>query len=236
MHVKFYPTTKLAELTVPPPKPAKEYLPQWYRDIPAFYGKKPQIEDNGDSNRTVKMCMPFADSFSAGYIQESWQDINIEYTENDEKTFDLRYVFPTEPKIISHREKPSIEIDKSFLNVEFTFHPAWMPKLPPGWSMLYTTPFNRNELPIKFLDGIIDNDGFSYSEKESNMPFLVKSSFSGIIPKGTPLLQMIPIKRESWTSSFEPYDEDEQIRITHQLRQHFWGGYKKLFWNKKEYR
>jgi hypothetical protein len=33
-----------------------------------------------------------------------------------------------------------------------------------------------------------------------NIPFFIKEGFSGVIPKGTPIAQVIPFKRESWTS------------------------------------
>ena len=78
MIIEFNPVSKLAELTVPPPKPAKEYLPDWYKNIKPFHTNPPEFNDLGRANRTVKMCMPFADSMTSGYIQESWQDINIE--------------------------------------------------------------------------------------------------------------------------------------------------------------
>jgi hypothetical protein len=35
MNIEFIPVSKEAELVVPPPKPAKLYVPQWYKDIPA---------------------------------------------------------------------------------------------------------------------------------------------------------------------------------------------------------
>ncbi len=35
MNIEFIPVSKEAELVVPPPKPAKLYVPKWYKDIPA---------------------------------------------------------------------------------------------------------------------------------------------------------------------------------------------------------
>jgi hypothetical protein len=226
----------MAELAVPPPKPAREYLPQWYQGLKAFDTKKPEFDKDGGVNVGLKMCMPFYDSMVSGYIQESWQDIYIDYKDLGNNNFELKYYYPTQPEIMSYREKVNVPLGNDFHNAEFVFHPAWSPELPKGWSMLYITPFNRMDLPFSFLSGIIDADNFSQSETKSNIPFYIKKSFSGMIPKGTPLVQMIPIQRKSWNSSFEKFDEDKQTKISQQIRQYFWGGYKKIFWQKKEYR
>lgn len=234
--IKFNPVSKLVEDTVPPPRPAREYFPDWYKKAPAFEGNTPEIDSAGVVNKSLKLCVPFMDSLSAGYIQETWQDILIESVEVMPNSFQLRYSFPTEPAIINLRDKVHVSLGDEFYPTEFTFHSPWMPELPKGWSMLYVTPFNRLDLPFHVLSGIIDSDGFTQAEPNSNMPFYVKKSFSGILPKGTPFVQMIPIKRESWESSPQPYSEDNWRKVIRLSQQYFWGGYKKVFWHKKTYK
>jgi hypothetical protein len=107
--------------------------------------------------------------------------------------------------------------------------------LPKGYSALYVSPLNRHDLPFYTLSGIVDSDSHIQSEKDSNIPFLLKNNFSGIIKKGTPLYQIIPIKRDSWDSKFNEFNKEENIVETQKLRQHFWGAYKKIHWKKKEY-
>jgi hypothetical protein len=236
LQIKFNPTSELAGLVVPPPKPARLYIPDWYKKIPAFDTKTPKIDETGTANRTLKTCMPFADGMTAGYIQETWMDISIQYEVLENGEGRLQYNYPSQPAIMKMRETfPNIKLGDEFYPFEFTFHPAWVPELPKGWSMLYTHPVNQLNLPFQMLTGIVDNDGFTHSEQGSNMPFYIKKSFTGIIPKGTPIVQMIPIKREAWESSINPYSEHDQIKKTFVARQYFWGGYKKLYWNKKEY-
>jgi hypothetical protein len=234
--VTFNPVSKLHELTVPPPKPSREYLPDWYKNMGGFLTKKPTFDNKGATNRTMKLCMPFADAITAGYIQETWQDIHISVEEYEDNESNLQYFYPTEPKIISTRSVSGYPIPEEFYPIEFVFHPAWSPQLPKGWSMLYTQPFNRPELVTHFLGGVVDSDSFTHSEQNANIPFFVKKSFNGIIPKGTPLVQMIPIRREEWESSTAEFNEDEQTKQTALLRQFFWGGYKKLHWQKKSYK
>ena len=236
MELIFNPVSELAALTVPPPKAARNYLPQWYKDIPAFHTGKPEISVEGTSNRTAKMCVPFADSLTAGYIQETWQDISIEVVKTESGDWTVKYAYPTKPDIIGARNAVAgFSYGEEFHPVEFTFHPAWTPQLPDGWSMLYTHPLNRHDLPFQMLSGIVENDRFTHSDEKSNLPFYVKKSFSGVIPKGTPMVQMIPIKREEWTIKVEEYQKEYQMQQNHLMRQQFWGGYRKTFWEKKTY-
>jgi hypothetical protein len=237
MHVvKFNPVSELTEDTVPMPKPARNYIPEWYKRAPAFETKKPQIDKMGMSNPALKMCMPFIDAMSSGYIQESWQDIVIQVESRESEKVSLGYSSPTLPEIIGHREKVSVPMGEDFYPIEFIFHPVWIPQLPKGWSMLYTSPINRPDLPFQVLSGIVDSDSFYQSEEGSRIPFYVKNNFEGIIPKGTPMIQMIPIKRSSWESFKNKYSQREQNKMIVLARQHFWGGYKKTFWHKKTYR
>lgn len=237
MHVvKFNPVSELAEFTVPAPKPSRLYFPDWYKNMPAFETATPEIKSNNEANKTLKMCLPFADSLGSGYIQESWQDIYVKAHKTKDGGVSVEYNFPTTPAIMGHREKQNIEIEKHFYPIEFTLHPQWMPELPRGWSMLYTSPLNRNDLPFYFLSGIIDNDGLTQIAENSNFPFYIKNGFEGIIPKGTPLYQMIPIKRESWESQNNQYSEKKQNFVMKNIAQKFWSGYRNSYWNKKSYR
>jgi len=240
--LKFNPTSEAASFLVPPPLPAKHYSPEWYSSLSAFHEGKWSIEREnpedpyGHANRTVKMCTPFADALQAGYIQEAWQDIYIEFDE--ENINNPNYVLPMpEPPMISYRDHASLPVGDEFYPVEFVFHPPWSPQTPKGWSTLYTAPSNRPDLPIWFPSAIVDTDRFTHSCERSNIPFYVKKGFgNGIIPKGTPLYQMIPIKRESWKSSGEKFDSVKQKQVCLEPRKTFWSGYKKIFWERKNYK
>ena len=230
--VKWNPTSNLAHQILLASKPSRKYQPEWYKKLSAFIERKPTYRADGTVDKTLKHCVPFADSVNAGYIMETWQDIHFEF--GDDGSFG--YSFPTEPPIIANRDRPAMEMGDDFHSVEFVFHPQWTPELPAGWSMLYVQPLNRPELPFFFPSGIIDSDKFTSANAESSLPFYVKKSFSGILPAGTPMVQMIPIKRESWISSTELYDEKKQRGIAYGIKKHFWGGYKELFWSKKTYK
>jgi hypothetical protein len=243
MHaIKFNPTSSSAKNLIPKPRPAKELSPTWYSSLPAFHenkwqvGRRNQDDPYGSANMTLKMCTPFADSLHAGYMQEAWQDIYIEFKEKDINN--PNYVVPMpEPQMISHRDYASLPVGEEFYPVEFVFHPPWTPETPKGWSTLYTAPMNRPDLPLWFPSAIVDTDRFTHSCEKANIPFYMKKNFNfQIIPKGTPLYQMIPIKRESWQSLEQEFDEVKQKKICLEPSKTFWKGYKNLFWEKKEYR
>jgi hypothetical protein len=232
--IKFNPIIDLVELSVPCPKPAENYFPDWFKNAMPFFTKKPEFDVNtGRPNTTFKMCMPFTDSFSMGYIQETWTDIWIE--KKDDGTY---FYFPAGPKIMSERSSTASSLmpaAEGFLSNHYTWHPPWMPELPAGYSCILTHPFNHYDLPFQTFTGVIDSDGFYSSEQQSNIPFLLKDNFTGLIKKGTPMYQIIPFKRENWESAENKYDLKKQLSVTQRVRQHLWGGYKKLFWNKKNF-
>jgi hypothetical protein len=233
MHVvKFNPVSELAEHFVPPPQPSSNYLPSWYKNMNAFHTQKPEFSSSGYSNATAKMCMPFKDALSSGYIQESWQDIYIEIKDGT-----VFYSYPTQPEIISVRSPQSVPIDTDlFYGEEFSLSPQWAPKLPRGWSMLFLSPLNHHDLPFFFASGIVDSDKLQHFSQMANLPFYIKKGFQGLVPRGTPLYQMIPIKRSAWMSSAQKYDKLKQLKTQYRMRTLAWGGYKKEYWQKKEYK
>lgn len=224
--IEFIPSSEECQFKVKTPSPAKNYIPDWYKDIKAV------TESNitADLEQNIKMCMPFLDSMTTGYIQETWCDILI-----DIKNGELVYRYSDSPEIISIRDKVSIPIDNTYYPYEFIWKGAWMPKLPKGYSALITHPFNNVNLPFTTLSGIIDSDIFHHT-RFGNFPFYIKNNFTGIIPAGTPMYQIIPIKRDKWISKSKNYDHPSAESKEHLMRHKFLGVYKNIFWQKKLYK
>jgi hypothetical protein len=169
-----------------------------------------------------------------GYIQETWQDIWID-TKDGQTTF----YHPTHPAIMSSRDMKASENFppmEGYLPNHFIWLPCWWPELPAGYSCIFTHPFNHDELPFHTFTAVVDCDSFKMCYHGSAMPFVLKENFSGMIKKGTPMYQMIPFKRESWESEINPYDGDKLITLVNKVKQHFWDGYKKLHWTKKDFK
>ena len=91
------------------------------------------------------------------------------------------------------------EIPEGYDRFVYKYIHGWTIKTPPGWSCLIAHPFGYSNIPIKTIPGIVDTDVL---ETEINTPFFIKKDFEGIIEKGTPMFQIIPIKRDNWESEF----------------------------------
>jgi hypothetical protein len=230
LKIEFIPANKNVEIYVDRPLSAKKFIPDWYKNTLVFNEKNVFFDEKNNeiTNLGLKKCMPFIDSLTCGYIQSTWCDIYINCS--DDK---IEIRSSTGPKIIIAREKNNLEIPVFFHNIEFAWKNQWLPKLPDKYSILLTHPLNRYDLPFQTLSGIIDSDKF-YHTPNGNFPFFLKKEFSGFIPAGTPMYQLIPFKRENWESSIISYSEKIEKEYGKSFKK-FFGFYKNNFWNKKQY-
>jgi hypothetical protein len=101
---------------------------------------------------------------------------------------------------------------------------------PKGYSLLCTNPLNRFDLPFTCISGIVDSDRYPLSIK---FPFFIKKDWEGIIEAGTPVIQLIPIKRDNWESEKKDYNKDQELIENQNYFSKINLSYKKQFWNKK---
>jgi hypothetical protein len=226
--IEFIPSSEQCEIYVKRPMPGKNYIPNWYKEIKPVTEKSLSFNHLG-AELNIKMCMPFLDSMMTGYIQETWCDIYIEYRDNE-----IHYRYSEDPEIISIRDKVSIPIGSGYYPFEFVWKEPWSIKLPKGYSAIVTHPFNAVDLPFVTLTGVVDSDNY-YHTRLGNHPFYIKEGFEGVIPAGTPMYQIIPFKREKWDSTHHKYNYRESEKRHYMIGRKFFGSYKALFWQKKEY-
>ena len=233
--VKFLPKDKESSILVPVPKPAKSYIAQWFKDMPVFNEK---VTETG-IQPTAKKCMPFIDGLTSGYIQELPCDLEIIYKGKDDNNNDIVFynwaghIRPISTRLEEFNSKRVFPDFDGYYNVEFHWNTFWEPKTPKGYSTLYYHPANRPDLPFFTLNGIIDTDKWHLT---GPLPVLIKKGFEGVIPAGTPIYQMIFIKRDEWESVSIDYDEKYQQSLSYSVRKKIINGYKDLYWNKKSYK
>jgi hypothetical protein len=92
------------------------------------------------------------------------------------------------------------------------------------------------DLPFQTLSGIVDYDDFIAERFPNNLPFYIYKGFSGVIPAGTPMYQMIPIKRDAWRSLVSEFDEQHALKSVQFFAKKFYGVYRDFYWNKKDYK
>jgi hypothetical protein len=215
------------------PKPAKNYIPDWYRNLSANW------KNNNFSFAGPTRCMPFFDSFSSGYVHELVCDIEIKYDGINKDTKEdivlYRWAEKFRPLMTRQEENgapKSLPNFDGYYNAEFQWYTNWDPKTPKGYSTMYHHPSNRFDLPFHTFTGITDTDRWSGA---GPVPFLIKKGFEGVIPAGTPIIQFTFIKREKWKSTAEEYDIIKHKKDSFGLKKYLIGGYKKHYWEKKEF-
>jgi hypothetical protein len=217
--------------SLPIPKPASEYLPQWYKDAKPYLNSKKSPRVNDGFNSTIKNCMPIFDMMTAGYILETPSDIYIRQTpEGPFFTWGLSDTiqFQKPDQFQNHPYAKNI-------NYAARINIPWSIKTPSGWSIMVMEPQHQEPGPFECLSGIIDTDKYS-------IPFnmflkLRDSKFEGLVPAGTPLLQIIPFKRENWKAEIGKEKEHKKfISDCAKINRVFFDRYKKFWWNKKEYK
>lgn len=176
----------------PAPVPAIKKAPEFYKSI------KPQSNSRPDTG-TVKRCVPFLDALSAGFIIPMWADFYV-VAHKGELQFNFPRNLPMTSSVQPHEyvqfyDHPMAE--HSYGKLCMKFMNPWVVETEPGYSCFFTSPLNHLETRFKLLDGSVDTDTY-YSNV--NFPFLwTGGDGEFFIPKGTPLVQVIPYRRETFT-------------------------------------
>lgn len=220
------------------PEPAKKNFPSWYKKLPKFtFGqKKLQLSKNDNlSNLTAKSCVPFQDAMSAGYIWKLPADLEIS---NDQGLYNVRWQDVLTIETHTDEQVINFPIIEKTGNIQiFKLLSNFRTVTPNGWSLLYTQPFNRHDLVLRCFSGVVDTDKFPL---EVNFPFQIncdlKENESLIVKKGTPIIQLIPIKRARWFH-VKTYQKDlkEYAFILKSHLSDFYGSYRNKNWVKKQY-
>jgi hypothetical protein len=233
MKIQFIPHRNPATQHFLEPVPSVSNLPDWYKQKkPTPNAEKPNYFPNGSSNISIKWCNPFGDALQAGYQILLSQDLFV--TTNDgEKNFVWH---SGGDGFISMHGKEQISkelIPDGFNSQPFKFENYFEINTPKGHSSLFVHPINRPELPFHTLAGIVETDEYNLPV---NLPFLIRDDFEGIIPAGTPLVQIIPFRRESWEAKIGSFNAERTAKNNSQLKSRLSRAYKTMFWQKKEWR
>jgi hypothetical protein len=214
--------------------PSKSLIPDWYKNTKNDFlsdGKNNPLNFLDNKKKNFKLCMPFFDSFTTGYLVLCPGDLIV--SRDEEGNPSINWPDP-ENRFADLRENPSATIPVphgcSPENFTWTF-PAAI-KFPKEYSAIFTHPFNRFDLPFVTTSGIVDGN-FAFGH--GNYPFFIKDNFQGVIKQGTPIAQIIPFKRESWSLK-EDKELTQEAEINHKKSNSvIFGWYKNYHWKKKEY-
>lgn len=205
MRVTFRCPPELESL-LPRPQRARQALPDWLRAMPS----EAEAPDLGFAVRTVKQCPPFVDAMASGFVMPLACDLRVEAG---------RFVWdwPVPPPGVTgpytrapischfaEQASGSPLHDPDALIVKF--NSFWTIALPAGWSLLCLHPINRADLPFTTLTGLVDCD--SFSDSFVHFPAVWRDpDFTGVLRKGTPVAQCLPLPRESLDLDCAALDE-----------------------------
>lgn len=177
---------------LPPPVPASGVLPDWLRAMP---GKVAAASLGGAEVRTLKHCAPFLDALGLGVVIPLVTDLTVR---DGEVSWD--WDPPPLPDAAITRAPVGIHVPEQAegaplgegeIFVKFVNY--WTLSVPEGWSLLFTHPLNRPDLPFLTLDGVVDCDAFA--DGYVHFPARLRPGFEGVIPRGTPVAQVIPVQK-----------------------------------------
>ena len=230
------------------PIPAKLNVPEWYKKLEYSVVK-----------RTIKGCMPFLDTLTSGYLLKMPQDFHVRHNvdiKNKEEE-----IFKDSFQTFGLHDMSQILLAKSLnLNSGIDVHPLkqlegslfieknknlpfykilnpWKIKTPKGYSCLFVSPLNNSDDRFSIIPGIVDTDTFP---NEINFPIVINGdkypTLETTIAKGTPFVQVIPFKRDSWKMILKSRAQKEI-----QNSKLFYGlvllnNYKNKYWNKKSWK
>ncbi len=108
----------------------------------------------------------------------------------------------------------------------------WIIKTRKGYSVQFKNPSNDWSNDICIIEGVVDTDTF-YSPV--NFPYVWTGDQEGeyIIPRGTPMVHVIPFKREKHDYSVGVQNYNERAKVNNIINTKFFDNYKTSFWHKR---
>lgn len=221
------------------PIPIKLNIPEWYKKL-----------NHEHTKQTVKGCMPFLDTLTTGYLLKVPQDIKLgmaaldlegnpivsyKYSFKNNK-FDINMNVDGHPEFHGPDQlKGSEFVSKNNGRAFAKILNPWHIQTPKGYSCLFTPPLNNHTLPWSIIPGIVDTDTY---EEYVNFPLIIDAeriknrNKDILIEKGTPYVQIIPYKKESWQMKIKERKKGIMGAYPFKLL----NSYKSIFWNKISWR
>lgn len=198
------------------PIPARNAVPSWWKNQERYMEDKITYNRLMEVSHTIKRCMPVMDCMTSGYIVKLPSDLLVDNTTVDgHKSFS--WAINNWELIESHSEEQvsKYPLDEKWSKVPYKFKNPFGIKTPSGYSCLIIDPMHGDKKPFTCLPAIVDTDDFN---TPMNFPFFIDKDFTGIIPAGTPIVQIIPFKREEWTSSYGHITREQSNRMRYASR------------------
>lgn len=214
---------------IPEPYPARKAIPDWFKALPPVL--RPGLQQS-----TVKRCPPFLDALVTGWIIPLAADVEIK---SNVDASGIEYQWRFHRAMIENHSAEQVT-SAACPAPHHALPPMkwmnwWAIRCPPGYSLLFTPPLNRPDPRFECFSGLVDADGYF---EFVNFPFVWKEpNFHGVVAAGTPLVQVIPIKRSALVKratvrSMSPAELREMETTRARRRSHL-SHYRDRVWERK---
>ena len=194
-HQIFFECEDWAVRKYAPVQLAKNFMPTAFKDMPTFLNKADHMIDR---IKTVKACPGIIDYCSAGFVIPAWCDIELIPTD-DGKQVIARYSHPKFNHAVHSQETlQDLLINKFSVRTAIKLDNPWAMWAADGYSLMY--------LPMYYYDdtrnweavpGWADHD---LGAVRNPVIVMLKEIKYTKISMGEPLVQVVPIKRETITA------------------------------------
>jgi len=222
-----------------PVKPAKFFLPQWFKDMdeyittpavhekgqPSYFGKGKDTAIKWTSG-TVKRCPAIVDLITEGFIIPMWADFLIQ-RDMEILEWDNKGVPEYGIDFHSNKQIYNWNLKKTDFPEGVKFNNPWRIYTPPGYSVMFMPPTYQFEKRFTVLPGIVETDSYHHV----NFPTIWHTTKDAIIERGTPFIQVIPFKRDDWdigVSQMTETDIENDARERSELSTKFKNSYRNI--------
>ncbi len=219
-----------------PPKLAKDCVPEEILNLPQPQ-EKYRVDEKPILN--IKGCAPAMDFMTAGYIlhnsyatelqgfvHQFKENIKIKTARTIKDPSEDNNMFARKSMAVFYEDACPVVNDTKTRRVYFKYKTSWGIKTPPGYSCLIMQPTYLNETRFDLLPAIVDTDTYHLPIPVAgylNVRELVR------IEPGTPVLQIIPFKRDDWSMSINNTFPPDKSKF------YIWNTYRRLFHKVKNF-
>ncbi|MBD3731003.1 MAG: hypothetical protein IE933_15030 [Sphingomonadales bacterium] len=179
--------------TIPAPERAIRFAPEWFRRLSREMG---MVDAHGLPGLTAKACLPMTDAFALGFVLPLPFDVTLTIPE-DRVSIRLGWAqgLPFQPIEQHHPGQIGAPAPPFERTMPLKFINPWRVKVPDGYSVLFTHPLGRVDLPFSCFSGMVDCDRFATTV---NIPFAPTGPVGEHhLPAGTPIAQLVPLRRDA---------------------------------------
>lgn len=229
---------------IPNPILASKALPEWFKNLSR------DIEGIHKSEAgTIKRCVPVLDAMCQGFVIPLWADLYVKIEVNRDPSLNQKYIqhfrFKDAFEVGAFGERPldihtwdqvgdDCDLKKYPCGKGLAkFNSPWVIETPPDWSVQIKNPANNFKWDIRLMEGVVDSDTF---HSPINLPFVWTGDRAGewVIPKGTPLAQVIPFKRDDLSLEVGAMDTPRVRKTNQMIASKMTGAYRTEFWHKRK--